>query len=416
MAVLARQVVVQSVNRIIAKTMDKQNTSTKSHLAKKTSLYKYIVFIFLFVNCNNEKIEDSQIETIKIDPDNLSTLNISINNYSTRIIDLSDIRPFINKIKNIAFIDSLIIIFDGELRSICLSSKEVRSLAKQGRGPNEFYSVNSVKALQSGVYYLDRRKMKLNKIFFDGSPTLEMDLDSNPSDFTIINDSLMALYHGSFPFQDQNFRVSIFDINKNKHISNHISYPKEHWNYLHFDDWNNFSDYRGNKLLSFSGSNIVYKYDESEKEFVPLLKFDFGSRSLTETILNKDYNEVINFSKEIDKNKIFARVISFYETRNYLILSSRVGSHWYLYTYNKTTKSSKIFNSIAFNDQSPLNLCFDLIPIGYNSGQLIFILEPNYIIDNPILHDLLPIDKENLSDINNPVILMIDENAIATEI
>jgi hypothetical protein len=34
-------------------------------------------------------------------------------------------------------------------------------------------------------------------------------------------------------------------------------------------------------------------------------------------------------------------------------------------------------------------------------------------LDNPMLLDLLPIDKKNLSPMNNPVILMIDENSLS---
>ncbi|MDY0144269.1 MAG: 6-bladed beta-propeller [Bacteroidales bacterium] len=376
----------------------------------------FILFSLLFfLNCNN--INKIKVKSIKIDSDKPTSLNVSLCEENIKIIDLSSIQTLIGNIDIIELFNDYVILYDGKFRLFDLVSKKNITLANKGNGPNEYLSITSIKASKSGVYYTDRRKKTLSKVSFDGNPIFEIDINSNPSDFTLLNDSIVAFYHGSFPLLGKNYRISIFDINKKTHCSLNIPYPKKHWNFLHFDDWNNFSNYNGNIILSYSGSNRIYTFDDVNNEFLPLMDFDFGAKSLTNDILDKDYDEVFNFAHIIDTKEIFCRVLSSYETKNFIIFSTKVGSSWYIYTFNKTTQESYIYNSLGINNSTSLILNYDLIPKGYCNGYLLFILEPINLMKNPQLLNILSsynlINPDTITSTSNPIIIMINENSFS---
>jgi hypothetical protein len=393
--------------------METTNIIVVNFTKKTLYAFFFLYIILLFSNCRNK--EETNITSVKIDTDNPSSLNISLSKEVIKSINFTTFATLIGNIEKIELFNDLVIIYDGEFRLFNIASNKIITLANKGSGPNEYLSITGIKATNSGVYYTDRRKKTFNKVSFDGSPIFEIDINSNPCDFSILNDTLVAFFHGSFPLQGQNFRISIFDINRKSHCSLNIPYPKKHWNFLHFDDWNNFSEHNGNIMLSFSGSNRVYSYNSANNTFSPFVDFDFGEKSLTNDILNKDYDEIFNFANIIDEKQIFCRVLSSFETNGFFIFTTRVGSIWYIYTYNKITNKTNIFNSININKSLSLDVNFDLMPKGYYNGDLLFILEPINLMNTPKLMSLLNsyniINSETISSTSNPIIILINEKS-----
>jgi hypothetical protein len=371
-----------------------------------------VISITILFGCGEKKVEIQR--TAQFDIQNISSLHVSINKEKVEILDLSDFPTLIGQIKHLELFDDLVIIQDGELKSINLVTKEVKQLAKKGNGPYEYLSISAVKAYSSGIYFTDRRQMKLQKVSFEGEPIFEIDIDCNPSDFAILNDTVIAFFHGSHPFRGKYFRVSLFNINQEKHFAYFIQYPAKHYDFLHFDDWNNFTG-NHSPMLGFSGNNDIYVIND-KLELTPFLRIDFGNKGLTNEVLNIDYDEVFEFATEMDQKGVFCRFISTYETNNYLIFSTRVGSDWFLGSYSKHSEKAALFNTISFNDLDPVKIDFNLIPKGYFNNQIALILEPHNIINNPQLLEILitcgysglqPITKNS-----NPIVILINENSI----
>ena len=375
--------------------------------------YMLVPFLIIIHGCTAYNTE-VDVETICVDASTSTNLNLSLNNENTRIIELGAQNDIIGRIENLEFFDTLIVINDGIIKVLNDSGKIINSFGNKGSGPSEFLSINGVKCNSSGIHILDRRKKKLQEFSWDGTPKAEYNLKSTPSDFYIFNDSLIAFYHGSMPYNEQTFRVSIFNKNRGEHILNSIPYPRNHWNYFHFDDYRNFAEYEQNIILSFSGSSFVY-YIDKNLNVRPNYCIDYGDKSLPKEYISEDknYNEVFEFANLIRGKGFFCSMISFFETKELLIFSTRADTTIYLGVYNKALKKVNFYSSISVNEFKPFQIRNGFVPKGYHKGQLAFILEPLSFIEgkplNNSLTELSIIDIAKYSPSSNPIILMIDE-------
>jgi hypothetical protein len=347
---------------------------------------------------------------VQVDPNKKEILNIKLDSTNHSIISLSEVNEVIGEITKLQIIDNHLILFDGELKCIDLNSFVVKRLAKEGKGPNEYLSLTSIKTRNDGVYFSDRKKMKLHKVSFDGIPLNEIDLNSYPSDFEFVNDSIIIIYHGSFPFEGKHYRLSLYNIVSRKFVKHFIKYPKIHYNYLHYEDWNNFSSYNNQITIGYSGSNILYTINKN-MEVIPKIKFDFGEQSLTEEILSKDYNEVFEFDQVIDSKGIFCQLISFYDIGCSVIVGTRVSDKPLLYILNKATKLTRLFDRISINNSTPFEICYGLIPVGVDKDYLIFLINPVILEGIEPLHHHFSSNKKlsnkALYPTSNPLIMRI---------
>lgn len=380
-----------------------------SMIRKKSVSFTFLICLFLFgcIEHSNETSEKTKVNTNRTD-----TLSIKISPDNVKVYNLSDFNCIIGEIDKICILNDYLIIYDGSLRLFDYKNKTFIDLSKRGKGPTEFISVNAIRASADGVYFIDRRSRKLHKVNFEGKSIYSIDVDSNPSDFVVVNDTLIFFYHGSFPVNGNLYRTSVFNIKNFKHIDYQLPYPKNHLNFFYFDDWNNITIYNKTIKLRYSGSNIIYEFDSTNYKLKNVLEFDFGENNIGETILNKNYSEVYEFVDEANKMNIFFRVISFYETSKYYISSTLVNNEWFVYIYSKELKKTKLFNKVKFGNKL-LKISYDIIPKGCINGNLFFILEPYYIKENELY--LEPIFQNTLKSISvtsNPLVLVVDDNAI----
>lgn len=382
------------------------------NLPMRSSLQILIIAASLLLfGCN--KTENKIIEKVVVDTKNPETLSISFKPGNYKLFDLSEFDTFLGEIEKICVYKDDLIIYDGQLRLFNYDSKKVIDLSKKGKGPNEYITVSAIRTAPDGVYFIDRRSRKLNKVNFNGGLEFSIDIDSNPSDFLLLNDSMVVFFHGSFPIKDKLYRTSIFNINSRKHTDYQISYPKSHLNYFYFEDWNNFSHYNKSIKLRFSGSNEIY-YMDSMYRIKPILYFDFGDNTKREELFKRNYSEVYEFVEDANKMNVLFRVISFYETSKYYISTTFINKDWYIYIYNKTTKATKFYNKIKLGDYL-VDITYDIIPKGLAGEYLVFILEPTFLDENKIDLTSMNIGNaiiNNLDYTSNPIILLINENSL----
>lgn len=379
------------------------------NILSKNCLFLSLICLLLF-GCYDQALDFAEKTIVNVSK--TDTLEIQISSEYTKAFNLSDFNCLIGEIEKISILKDYIIIYDGALRLFNYNDKSFIDLSKRGKGPSEYISVNAIRANDEGVYFIDRRARKLHKISFEGKTIFTIDVGSNPSDFSVVNDSLILFFHGSFPINGRFYKATLFNIKTGKHSDYQLPYPENHSNFLYFDDWNNISTYNKSIKLRYSASNLVYEFDYTNLKLKNVLEFDFGENNLDETLLNNSFSEVYEFVDEANKRNIFFRVISFYETEKYLISSTFLKNKWYIYIYNKKLKTTQIFDKIKIGNKS-LEISFDVIPKGCINGNLFFILEPYYIKENELyLESILQNRLKSISVTANPLILVVNESAI----
>lgn len=376
----------------------------------------FIVFSVL-VSCTKSgtKNNDIVLDFSNVCP---SSLTLNVEKEQINVVNLKTPSGiYIGSVKQVLNCDSGIVVVDN---SINLFSKEgifLRKLSSRGKGPEEYLSIDKVRFEESSIFILDRRKMTISEFRWDGCFVKSIDLQANAYDFEFVDDSTVALFHGSIPFKKGNYRVSFFNINSKEYLACCLEYPIEQVEFLNFLDISNFIK-RGNKiLLSFSGNMTTYIID-NECILNRMTTFDFGVKTLTPDYIEKKYSDVMEFANLLDRKSIYYRLFSTQFIGDRLVTLTNADTINHIIAHGGS-KKNKIYSSISINGSKQFSIGNSYFPMSSNNSQLIFAISAVDIKENEamqqIFNDLLGIPISSINLLTNPFLLFVDNNVFINE-
>ena len=379
----------------------------------KNSLFFLLLFI---VSCsNNNPCDEAAI--INFEDVNNNALNICIDPDKVHSVMLNTPSGiFIGTIKQIVDCDSGIIVVDKHINLFTKEGIFLRRISSYGKGPSEFLSIDKVRFRQGNIFILDGVKKTILEFLWSGNPVQEFRINSNPTDFEFVNDSIVSLYLGHFKtFYKGNYCLSFFNLKNQEHEKNSIKYDENLAGFMHFFDMSNFCiDHEADELLlSFSGSNIVYGIDNNlniSRRFI----FNFGDNSLTNDVIDKKYNDVVDFCEKNRPKGVYFRFYKLVCCAKKIFLCTEQCGINKIGIADLSLSNGKLYSKLSINGGLSFNISFDNYISEFDNRNLIVMLNPVDILSNEAINNFvsndLKIDLKSINPASNPLLIFIDIN------
>lgn len=278
-------------------------------------------------------------------------------------------------------------------RFICVSNKKVLvfgnnggflySINKKGKGTGEYLSIADVHMDNVGnIYILDRRGRKIVKYNEGGLHLSTLNTGLIGESFAKITKDVWAIYIGSNKNEVSSYRMNLYSEKQRKIIRQILPITKSEYRWMYFEDVNNFTLLPGNNILfNYSCNDTLYSLQNLT--LVPFKCFDWGKNSLPASMLNDNYDDIIDFNKKTKGEYVISR-IGMFSNDTHFCFGFRLNKKLYLALLNRATDEISIATDIlnaygATNLNSPVDL--SLLPMASDPEFFYSILDPYLITD-----------------------------------
>ena len=301
----------------------------------------------LITGCTTE-INEKAIETITISTDNITTLS-----YDKYVKEYSIIPLYTDSDNYLGAIDRLYIqnnrigilsrgkVFiyssnDGTLLSV---------IDKKGRGPGEYQAIDDIYLDDAFVYVLDRLARKILKYDLEGRYMDMINTQLIGYAFTRLDLDNFAIYINSDKNDKSEYRLNFYSI-KNKRIVDKIfkiSDSEYKWQYV--DDLRNFIRCNDTTYFTYSFNDTIYRIEGNVLN--PMYYVDFGKNKTPKQFINKNYSDIMEFSKKAAQNGYIYSISGFHHTNDYIYFGFNFNNKFIHCIYSLKSRRSLIFNKIS---------------------------------------------------------------------
>lgn len=272
---------------------------------------KYLIYSLIFFclfTCNYKKSEiNSNLTNINVNSKNIIKYDFNKLIYSDTLIKLEKNDSYIlGKIQRFYIRDSIIgIVSDSKIFFYNEKGKSIKVVDKQGRGPDEYRTVDDIYLDGNYFYLLDRKKRGIHKYNYSGEFIDFFKTGLIGYSFSKTAQGNFVIYINSNVTEKTNHRLNFISI-KNKQLDNayfKISDKEYNWHYL--TDLINFDKFGDNCYFSYSLNDTIYKIEHNL--VYPFCYIDFGENRIPKSFLNRNYNDIRDFiTKASQKNYIYS--------------------------------------------------------------------------------------------------------------
>lgn len=254
----------------------------------------------------------SDFQTFTFDADRLDSANMSNRFYDFEFLHLvsknDNLIHKINKVREYG--DKIAILSRPDLWLVDQNGNVENKIGMLGNGPGEFIELTDFRIdLEEGsIEILDGRGKKLIKYDMNGEFISEIKHEAFQlaKGFMRVSDDIYAIYGGTFFVPTFDFGLLYFSKSKNKVVDKFFPI-KEKRPYAVFLERDNFWIENEDKLFSYPFNDTIYKL--TPEKLIPKVVIDFGEKSFPPELLNKDFNDVMEFM-EYCKSTPYAYKIS----------------------------------------------------------------------------------------------------------
>jgi hypothetical protein len=251
----------------------------------------------------------------------------------------------------------------------------ISKIGKLGNGPNELLKPSDfcLSSDNEQIAIWDNMKRKLNIFNIDGT----FGRSYNPGIRRVTNFQWVSehvfLFDSEFEAQGNEY-YSVYEYNSKTGKTNKLlPYHKEHegYNLLSYDA---FPKYNGEQCYISCLNNCLYNINNNSD--TPILKFNFGSSSITSDLLTQYNGDTFKLVQEIqghDKSLL----MKFYHVAPFYIVNYSRGQKIFTNIITSDTNEESIINH-----SNPMDLFSPLLPYSVDDKKLICIADPYKLMSN----------------------------------
>lgn len=243
-----------------------------------------------------------------------------------------------------------------ENKLYCVSNNKVFVFDKQGdflfaidnygEGPKEYLSISDIFIDgKSNVYILDYMKRQIVKYSSTGSFIKNIKTGLIGQAFEKISEDIWAIYIGTNKSEVSSERLNLYSESQNKIIYSCIPISDNEYNWMYFEDINNFTTLPNGALqFNYTLNDTLYTLNSLKME--PYLMIDWNENALPESLSKRNYSDVMDFSSHVDDKYIYS-FIGIFSNQNNLTFGFRSNQKMFLAIYDNKDKEVKIINEFV---------------------------------------------------------------------
>lgn len=344
------------------------------------------------INTSNEK-DSSDIyffHNINVDIDNIERINYTDIYKGVKYIKLetneNNLLGFISKI--CISDERLYILSPYPLNTVNvfnINGEFLYQIKRIGKGPGEYTDLQDIQ-VNDFVWLLDHYNKKLLKFTLDGEFIDKISTRVWADRFEFINKDTLIFYannrYNEINNKVCNFQLIFMELTSRKIINGSLPF-KRNFEKFYIRDYNNFTSSNKYILFNHSYNDTIYQISP-DLHVLPRYQINFGKYEIPEKIMNKKYENEMEFSMSIIrseyvyrfgknvrefKNIIFSSFI--HKSKLHHLLLSKV-------TGNIICYSNYVNDLEGYNITNRLNT--DSEPLATTEKELVFLLEPQELI------------------------------------
>lgn len=353
----------------------------------KTIVSSLLLFFFL-VSCTSTiqtETNTKHLHTIDIYPEKYSNFLISdiFSSYDLIMFPESEFGPISDFDRAIEFGNKLVLL-DKEDRVIFLDdNNHLESIFKnKGNGPGEYIELGDINISIDGnhLYALDHQKGQLLEYSVEGK-NLNQFIDGRmiaSSSFSPLGDDLFAFYGGTLYYGGLNKRLLIIKKgDKTAYTWGDLTEKETNYNYI--IEPTNFYFNNNEVFFHYPFNDTIYKI--TNDSLIPKFFINLGDSKLPEDILDRDFEDLIEFVEYLENSGKVFLLIHFVNIGNMCFFQFQRESNYYHCYYDLEKNEAKIVSAYQVEEKfggiNPQNTVF----IGSSSTALYFKLD-GYTINN----------------------------------
>ncbi len=384
-----------------------------------------IIFIFqnllvlLLISCNSPRNKESK------DLRNAKIINIDINNDKkinfSSIFKEFDIVPLQTKpecylppIEEVFLLKKRILIKTNHALFLFKKNgdfdKKIGDIGK-GPGEHEYISDINIDHDKEVIEFIDFYNLKLFQYSFDGKLINTKKLPFFVDAFIGFKD--LYYFYTTDPNDISTCKLNLYDPYSNTLIYKYFPINMHYNEYLNF--WRNTTFYRFDNKISFviNPFDTIYAINSNDVSYRYII--NFGKNNVPLSFYEKEFSDIMDFSKKAAANNYAYNIDKFYETTCYLLFQYKYKQQYKRCIYNKKTQETA---SVKFfiddvNANSALIKKF-IWPKGQDKNKLIFTLDPMVLKSiyktksnlKPKQMTILETLADTMKLIDNPVVII----------
>ena len=266
-------------------------------------LHILIIFVLLLSSCNSNT-ETGNKNSIEIDVENASTLKMSDLFQLEDIIYFSD-SLIVDHIKKASVVKNFLVLHCSRGLDYLLiknmQTGEEYTVSNKGEGPEQYLKLNDfIINSENQIELLDGKSGKILSFNLNGDllSVYQNELLQKAQNFMSLNGDDYFLFGGNFYAGSYDHQLIVFNKNKGEITKKFIPIDHKKAAFMNFIEARNFN--KNPAYFSHAYNPYIYKINEST--IIDSMFFDFGSYTIPEEDLNKEYADIREFSMSMQKS------------------------------------------------------------------------------------------------------------------
>lgn len=383
-----------------------------SVIVSKNSLLIYSLLLISIFGCQ-KPVDSSQVLKINDSQKNEVRLSSIIKNY--RLINLDSLGPVLGAVRKLKkTTNGFCLLTNKTLVFYNNNGDFIKILDRQGRGPEEYLNIQDFIINDDEILILDSKDRTIK--FYDREFDFKSEWNINSFGLAIANNNNnnFSVYRGNDLGNNISTKLNIYELDEKKPFKNYFEINPNQAKFLNFREKNNFCNFSDTLIFSHCCNNNIYSITEDEVKL--RYTIDFGDNNRLETLLNKDFRDVMEFLEYCKKNPIALFWNGFSETSKKITFFYKQLDRFYHVIYSKNEKKSLVISEYIddmFFLKGKIKATFENYPILETNGKMYILLEPikllqrlkklNIEINTPFTKSV-----SELSYSGNPLLLEIE--------